>query len=144
MSDLYPLVTYSFVVTWGGTQIGFSEVSGLDVEVDVLEYRHGASPEYTKTKLAGMTKYSNLTLKRGTFASDNEYFDWWTLVRDNLIERRDITITLLDETRVPVVVWKVRNAWPLKVQSTGLKADGSEVAIETMELAHEGLTIQND
>lgn len=141
MND-YPLVKFHFLVEWGGTKIGFTEVSGLDVETDPIEYRHGASPEFSKTKMPGMQKYSNITLKRGSFQSDNEYFEWWNTVQLNTIERRDITISLLNEEHEPLIVWKIKNAWPLKVQSTDLKADGNEVAIETMELAHEGLTIE--
>lgn len=144
MAENYPLVKFHFQVEWGGTKIGFTEVSGLDVETEVVEYRHGASPEYAKTKMPGLRKYSNITLKRGTFASDNEYFTWFNTVKLNKIERRDITISLLNEERQPVVVWKVKNAWPSKVQSTDLKADGNEVAIESMELVHEGLSIQNE
>ncbi|MCB0563225.1 MAG: phage tail protein [Phaeodactylibacter sp.] len=143
MAD-YPLPKFHFQVEWGGTQIGFTEVSGLDVETEVIEYRNGASPEYHKVKMPGMQKFSNITLKRGTFASDNEFFDWWNMVQLNTIERRDITISLLNESHEPVVVWKVKNAWPTKVQPTDLKSDGNEAAIETMELVHEGLTIQND
>jgi len=144
MATNYPLVKFHFQVEWGGTKIGFTEVSGLDVETEVVEYRHGASPEYAKVKMPGMQKYSNITLKRGTFASDNEYFAWWNTVKLNTIERRDITISLLNEEHEPVVVWKVKNAWPAKVQPTDLKSDGSEVAIESIELAHEGLIVQND
>ncbi|HYQ56745.1 MAG TPA: phage tail protein [Draconibacterium sp.] len=144
MATEYPMVKFHFLVEWGGTKIGFTEVSGLDVETEVVEYRHGASPEYFKTKMPGMQKYSNITLKRGTFATDNEYFDWWNTVKLNKIERRDLTISLLNEEHSPVVVWKVKNAWPTKIQSTDLKAEGNEVAIETMELAHEGLTVQNE
>ncbi len=150
MAD-YPLPKFHFQVEWGGTKIGFTEVSGLDVETEVIEYRHGASKEYSKTKQPGMTKYSNITLKRGTFQSDNEYYDWW---KENVFfqegnstgskYRRDITISMLNEEHEPIVVWKIKNAWPLKVQSTDLKADGNEIAVETIELAHEGLTIQND
>ncbi|MFC4873920.1 phage tail protein [Negadavirga shengliensis] len=150
MAD-YPLPKFHFQVEWGGTKIGFTEVSGLDVETEVIEYRHGASKEYSKTKQPGMTKYSNITLKRGTFQSDNEYYDWW---KENVFfqegnstgskYRRDITISMLNEEHEPVVVWKIKNAWALKVQSTDLKADGNEIAVETIELAHEGLTIQND
>jgi len=140
----YPLSKFHFQVDWGGTNIGFTEVSGLDVETDPIEYRQGASPEYFKIKMPGMQKYSNITLKRGTFASDNEYFAWWNTVKLNTIERRDLTISLLNEEHEPVVVWKVKNAWPTKIQSTDLKADGNEVAIESMELVHEGLTVQND
>ena len=144
MTTNYPLVKFHFQVEWGGTQIGFTEVSGLDVETEVVEYRHGASPEYSKVKMPGMQKFSNLTLKRGTFATDNEYYDWWNSVKLNTIERRNITISLLNEEHEPVIVWKVKNAWPTKVQSTDLKADGNEVAIESMEIVHEGLSIQNE
>jgi phage tail-like protein len=140
----YPLVKFHFQVEWSGTKIGFTEVSGLDVETEVVEYRDGASPEYSKTKMPGMQKFSNITLKRGTFASDNEFFNWWNTVKLNTIERRDLTISLLNEEHEPVVVWKVKNAWPTKIQPTDLKSDGNEVAIETMEIVHEGLVIQND
>jgi len=140
----YPIVKFHFQVEWGGAKIGFTEVSGLDVETEVVEYREGASKEYSKIKMPGMQKFSNITLKRGTFATDNEYYDWWNTVKLNTIERRDITISLLNEEHEPVVVWKVKNAWPAKVQSTDLKADGNEVAIESIEIVHEGLTIQNE
>ena len=140
----YPLSKFHFQVEWGGTKIGFTEVSGLDVETEVIEYRQGASPDFSKIKMPGMQKFSNITMKRGTFKSDNEYYNWWNTVSLNTIERRDITIKLLDENHDPVVTWKVKNAWPTKVQSTDLKADGNEVAIESMEVVHEGLTIQND
>lgn len=140
----YPLPKFHFQVEWGGSRIGFSEVSGLDVETEVIEYRDGASPEYVKTKMPGMQKFGNITMKRGTFQGDNEYYNWWNTVALNTIERRDVTISLLNEAHEPVIVWKVKNAWPTKVQSTDLKADGNEVAIESIELAHEGLTIQND
>ncbi len=140
----YPIVKFHFQVEWGGAKIGFTEVSGLDVETEVVEYREGASKEYSKIKMPGMQKFSNITLKRGTFATDNEYYEWWNTVKQNTIERRDITISLLNEEHEPVVVWKVKNGWPAKVQSTDLKADGNEVAIETMEIVHEGLTIQNE
>ena len=137
----YPLTKFHFQVQWGGTRIGFTEVSGLDVSLDVIEYRDGASPEYHKTKMPGMTKFSNITLKRGTFLNDNEYYQWLNTVQMNKIERRDIVISLLNENHEPVMVWRIKNAFPVKVQSTDLKADGNEVAIETLELAHEGLTI---
>lgn len=150
-ASTYPLPKFHFQVEWAGTQIGFTEVSGLDVETEVIEYRHGASPEYHKTKQPGLTKYSNITLKRGTFQSDNEFFDWWKETKlfqegnsTGSKYRRDITISLLGEDHSPLVVWKVKNAWPTKVQPTDLKADGNEVAIESIELVHEGVVIQND
>lgn len=144
MAHEYPLPKFHFQVDWGGQSIAFSEVSGLDMETEVIEYRHGASPEFSKTKMPGLQKYSNVTLKRGVFASDNEYYNWFNTVSLNTIERRDVIISLLNEEHEPVMVWKIKNAWPAKIQSTDLKADDNAVAIESMELVHEGLTIQNE
>jgi len=138
----YPLPKFHFQVDWGGTKLGFSEVSGLNVETQVIEYRDGIMPEYSKVKMPGMQKFGSLTLKRGMFQSDNEFYDWWNTVKQTKIERRDITISLLNEEHEPVMTWKIKNAWPTKVQSTDLKADGNDVAIETLELAHEGLTME--
>ena len=140
----YPLPKFHFQVDWGGTKIGFSEVSGLEVTIEPIEYRDGASPEYHKIKMPGMQCFSNITLKRGIFKGDNEFYAWWNTVALNTIERRDLIISLLDESHAPVVVWRVKNAWPIKVQSTDLNATGNEVAIETMEVAHEGLTMINE
>ncbi len=139
----YPLAKFHFSVDWGGTKIGFTEVSGLDFETEVIEYRDGSNPEYSKTKMPGMQKFSNLTMKRGTFNSDNEFYEWWNTVQLNTIERRDITINLLNEEHEPVVTWKIKNAWPTKVQSTDLKSDENAAAIQSIEIAHEGLVVEN-
>ncbi len=143
MTD-YPLPKFHFEVDWGGARIGFTEVSGLDVETEVIEYRDGALPEFSKMKIPGMQKFANVTMKRGVFASDNDYFNWWNTVSLNTIERRDVTVSLLNEAHEPVMVWKIKNAWPTKIASTDLKADGNEIAIESIELAHDGLSIQNE
>ncbi|WP_288461017.1 phage tail protein [uncultured Chryseobacterium sp.] len=142
--NTYPLVKFSFEVDWGGTNIGFQEVSGLSIERDIIEYRQGASPDFSKIKMPGMAKFGNITLKRGTFKGDNDYFEWLQTIQMNTVERRSITISLLDENGAPAVTWKVKNAFPLKLQSTDLKAEGNEVAIETLEIAHEGLTIEHN
>lgn len=140
----YPLVKFHFSVDWGGTKIGFTEVSGLDITTEMVEYRDGASPEFSKIKMPGQRKFSNITLKRGSFQGDNQFYNWFNTVSLNTIERRDLTVSLLNENHEPVIVWKIKNAWPTKITPTDLKADGNEVAIETLELAHEGLTIQNE
>lgn len=140
----YPLPKFHFQVEWGGARIGFTEVSGLDVETEVIEYRDGALREFSKMKIPGMQKYANVTLKRGVFKSDNDYFEWWNTVSLNTIERRDVIISLLNEAHEPVMVWKIKNAWPTKIASTDLKSDGNEIAIESIELAHDGLSIQNE
>lgn len=140
----YPIPKFHFQVEWGGARIGFTEATGLDISTDVLEYREGSSPEYHKIKMPGMQKFSNITLKRGTFKGDNDFYNWYNTISLNTVERRDLILSLLNENHEPVVVWKIKNAFPVKVQSTDLKADGNEVAIETLEIAHEGLTIQNE
>lgn len=140
----YPLPAFHFQVEWGGTKIGFTEVSGLNVETEVIEYRHGASPDYSKQKMPGMMSYENITLKRGVFKGDNEYYEWLKTLQLNTAERRDILISLLNEEHEPVMVWKVRNAFPVKIESPELNAEGNEVAIESLEIAHEGLTIENE
>ena len=144
MATKYPLPVFHFRVEWGGSNIGFSEVSGLNMETQAIEYREGSSPDYSTIKMPGMQKYGNLTLKRGSMASDNEFYKWWNSHQLNKIERRDITISLLNEKHEPVVIWKVRNAFPTKVDGGSLKATGNEVSIETLEIAHEGISVENN
>jgi phage tail-like protein len=137
----YPLPKFHFRVEWGGSKIGFTEVTGLDFQVEPIEYREGSSPEYHKIKMPGMHKFSNITLKRGTFSGDIEFYKWMKTISLTKVERRDITISLLNESHEPVMSWSIKNAFPIKVQASDFKADGNEVAVETLELAHEGLKI---
>lgn len=147
----YPIPKFHFQVEWGNDfRIGFTEVSGLDFETEVIEYREGNSKIYNKSKQPGLTKFSNITLKRGTFEGDYDFYKEWRKTyffqegnKSGSKYRRTVTIKLLNENHEPIIVWKLLNAWPSKVQSTDLKADGNEVAIETMELVHEGLEIMN-
>jgi phage tail-like protein len=137
----YPLPKFHFIVEWGGNKIGFTEATGLDMQVEAIEYREGSSKTYSKTKMPGLQKFSNITLKRGTFEGDTDYYTWINTINLNTAERRDIVIKLLNEKHEPVVTWRAVNAVPLKVQASDLKADGNEVAIESIEIAHEGLSI---
>ncbi|MFV0605079.1 MAG: phage tail protein [Niabella sp.] len=137
----YPIPKFHFTVEWGGSRIGFTEVTGLDITSEPIEYREGSSPEFTKIKMPGLTKFSNITLKRGSFSGDTDFYKWINTISMNTVERRDLIINLLNEQHEPVFSWKVKNAWPTKIQASDLKADGNEVAIETLELAHEGLSI---
>ena len=141
----YPLPKFHFQLEWGGTRVGFTEVTGLDFETQVIEYREGNNPAYHKTKQPGLTKYSDIVLKRGTFLGDFEYFQLWKktfMFQEGKAKfRRDVNIKLLDEEHKPIITWSLSKAWPSKIQSTDLKADGNEVAIETMTLVHEGLVI---
>lgn len=139
----YPLPVFHFKVEWGGVKAEFSEVTGLNAEAQIIEYKHGMSRDHGAIKMPGVKKYGNVTLKRGVFKADNQYFDWWNSIEMNEVERRDVTIKLLDEKHQPVMTWKLAKAWPTKIEGPGLKGDGNEVAVESMEIAHEGLRIEN-
>lgn len=143
MAD-YPLPVFQFSVVLRGNTLGFSEVSGLTVEAQMLEYRDGMMKEFSTIKMPGMRKYSDITLKKGILVDDNGFYDLWKETADlGNVSRGDVVISLLNEKQEAVMVWNAKNAWALKVEGPGLKASGNEVAVETLVLAHEGLTIAN-
>ena len=133
-----PYANFNFVVDVGlGDDLGFSEVDLPSGEVEVIEYREGADRVSSARKLPGRATYPNVVLRRGV-AGRTDLFDWWKSVRDGDLQRRNVSVTLLDEARKPVQRWLLRNAWPTKLSYSRLSGLGNEVAIETLELAHEG------
>jgi len=141
--NIWPLPKFYFQVKIGNDEIACQEVSGLDVEAQIIEYRHGNSKEFSTIKMPGIKKTGNVTLKKGVFAKDNKLFDWFSKINMNTIERQTVVISLLDESGKNTMVWTLNNAWPTKVTGTDMKSDGNEVAVETIEIAHEGLKIEN-
>jgi len=140
----WPLPKFYFMVDWGdNTNIPFQEVSGLNIEAQPLLYRHGNSPVFSEINMPGIIKNSNITMKKGVFANDNSFWDWYNKIKMNTIERQNVVIKLLDESGNPTMTWTLNNAWPTKISSTDLKSDGNEVAVESIEIMHEGLTIAN-
>lgn len=138
----WPLPKFYFAVQFGDDEpVRFQEVSGLETETQVIEYRHGNSPQFSTIKMPGIAKTGNITMKKGIFKSDSKLWDWMKEVKMNTINRVKVTISLLDENGKPTMVWTLANAWPTKITGTDLKSDGNEVAVETLEMAHEGLTI---
>ena len=93
--------------------------------------------------MPGLIKYSNVTMKKGIFKGDNKFWEWFNQIKMNTIKRIDITISLLDETDAPAMTWTLKNAWPTKISGYELKAEGNEVAVESIEIVHEGMTISN-
>src|SRR5262245_6093827 len=137
----YPLPAFHFSVEWGGKNVGFTEVTGLTIETQVIEYRDGAMNQMGPLKMPGIPKFPNITMKRGIIQGDDDVFEWLNCTSLNKVDRRDVTINLLNEKHVRVMSWVATNAWPVKVEGPGLKAAGNEVAIESIELAHDGLRI---
>lgn len=140
---IWPLPKFSFQVKWDSTVMSFQEVSGLDVEAQPIEYRSGDSKDFSTIKMPGIKKTGNVTMKKGVFKSDNKFWAWFNQIKMNTIKRVPVTISLLDEGGAATMVWTLANAWPTKITGTDMKADGNEVAVETIEIAHEGLTIAN-
>jgi phage tail-like protein len=93
--------------------------------------------------MPGIVKNSNITMKKGVFVNDNSLWDWYNKIKMNTIERQNVVVRLLDEGGSPVMVWTLNNAWPTKISSTDLKSDANEVAVESIEIMHEGLTVAN-
>lgn len=143
---IWPLPTFHFKVTFGATDAlngAFQEVSGLNSETQVIEYRHGNSKNYSTIKMPGISKVGNVTLKRGIFKSDNTFWDWYSSIKQNTIKRQNVVIELLDEGEATTMKWTLTNAWPTKVTGADLKSDGNEVAVNTIELSFESLAIAN-
>ncbi len=137
----YPLPAFHFTVTAGFSRVGFTEVSGLTTEIQVIDYREGADSQYQARKMPGIPKFGNITLKRGILPNDDEFAVWLRTVKLNTAERRDLIVSLLNEEHMPVMTWNVQAAFPVKVEGPSLKSTGNEVAMESIELAHEGIAI---
>ncbi|PVX44364.1 phage tail-like protein [Flavobacterium sp. 103] len=141
----WPMPKFRFEVDFGTelAKVAFQEVTGMDVENQIIEYRKNDSPLFSVEKMPGIIKYGNITMKRGLFVNDNTFWNWHQQVVMNTIKRRTIVIKLLDENGNVTMQWTLNNAWPTKITSTDLKSDGNEVAIDMIEIAHEQLIISN-
>ena len=140
----WPLPKFYFSVQLGDDKdVTFQEVSGLQTETKVIEYRHGNSPLFSTIKMPGLTSVGNVTMKKGIFAKDTKFFDWYleTKKRESF-KRRVVVVNLLDEGGNPKMTWTLNNAWPTKVTGTDMKSDSSEVAVESIEIAYETLTVK--
>lgn len=142
---IWPLPKFYFKVTWGTSPsaASFQEVSGLDTVQDNVEYRQEGDSKFAPIKMPGINTFNNVTLKKGVFVKDNSFWKWYDSIKMNTIKRETVKIELLDENGNTTRTWALLNAWPTKISGTDLKSDGNEVAIETLELAHEGIKINN-
>lgn len=149
-TEINLLRTYRFALSATGDAEGFDagttiarfqEVSGIDATYDVIEYREGASDNYTPAKYPGLVKYGNITLKRGIAAADGSFVDWINgNVSGNMSKLAQLVITVTDPANENnTISWTFRNVWPVKYTGPDLNATSSEIAMETLELAHEGV-----
>jgi phage tail-like protein len=134
-----PFRAYNFLIEIDGiTRAGFRECSGLDTTQDPIDYREGNDKARTARKLPGLVKYSNIVLKRG-ITDDAELWEWRKKAIDGKIERKNGSIVLLDDTGETKLRWNFREGWPTKWTGPTFNATGNEVAIETLEIVHEGV-----
>ena len=142
MPQDYPIPRFHFQVDWAGAKISFTEVTGLVMEREKIEYRHSDSKDFNKIAMPGMVKNSNITLKRGKFVGDFDFNIWLdSIANERVGNRRDVTIRLLNEKHEPVAAWTASRCFPVKVSAPDLKSDANEIAVESIEIAHEGLKL---
>jgi phage tail-like protein len=140
-----PLRNFNFLVEIGGiTQAGFSDCTGFGASSDPIEYREGnenpnTDPK-TMRKLPGMTKYNNITLKWG-LTDSKELYDWYRRISKGIVDRKNGSIVVLDTEGNEKVRWNFINGWPTKWDGPDFTARGSEVAIENLEITHEGIEL---
>ena len=121
---------------------GFAEAGGLTAEGDSVDYREGTDKQANVRKLPGLRKYTNITLKRG-YTQDKTLWRWYTNIMNGVVDRRNVTVVLLNERREAVLRWHAESAWINKIEGPALKAASNDVVMESVELVHEGLTLES-
>ncbi len=138
--EQYPYKNYRFKVEIDGVMVaGFNEISGFDATITVAEYREGDAAVNTPRKQPGLVKYTNITFKRGVI-DENEFLPWVVDAFSGKLTRKTIVINLYDDADAIVASWQLINAWPARYAGPELNGMGSEVAVESIEFAHEGLS----
>ncbi len=137
-----PFRGFNFRVEIDGIGVaGFSEVSGLTADGDPTDYREGTDPINNVRKLIALRKFPVMVFKRG-YIKDDTLWRWYVRIANGVSDRRNGSVVLQNEAHKDVMRWNFENAWINKIEGPALKGAGNEVAIESMELCHEGLTLE--
>ena len=123
--------------------VAFQLVSGMDTENQIIDYRQKDSPHFSTIKTPGISKYGNVTLKRGLFIDNAAFWNWRNQVVMNTVAKQKISIRLVDYMGTVTAEWILNNAWPIKITGPDLPSDGNEIVIEAIEIAYEELIIAN-
>jgi phage tail-like protein len=132
----WPLPNQKFQVKWDDLEFSFQEITGMDIQDATIEYRQ---PKGRSHQQSPVRQVGSVSLKRGVLVK-GPFMDWYQQFQRGTIHRSKITISLLDETGNPKTVWELMNAWPSKVSFTDMKSDENEMAVESMEIMHEGIS----
>lgn len=134
---LEPLTNFNFTVEIDGiTRAAFHECTGFNSSIDVIEHREGGA--ISPLKLPGQTKYANVTLRRGV-TDDRQLYDWHLGVAAGTVDRRNGSIVVRDRTGAETARWNFFDAWPVRWAGPALSSEGTDIAIEELELAVERL-----
>jgi phage tail-like protein len=136
-----PFLNFNFLVEIDGNTVGsLTEADLPEATVEITEYREGGERQFSGRRLPGRVTFSHLILRRG-FTTDRTFFDWWRAVAEGNLDRRNVSVILRDQTGQVVARWNFRNALPAKYSAPTFRARGNEVAIESLELAVEGMEL---
>lgn len=137
-----PFRSFNFRIEIDGIPVAaFSEVSGLTADGDAVDYREGTDPVNSVRKLVGLRKYTPLQMKRG-YVSDDTFWRWYQRIANGEPDRRSGSVVLMNEQHKDVLRWNFENAWINKLEGPGMKAVGNDIAVESLELCHEGLMVE--
>lgn len=137
-----PFGGYNFAVELDGiTRMGFKDCSGLDSSSEVSKYREGTDSTLAQRQIPGLLSFSHITLKRGV-TDDSALWEWRDSIAKGTPIRRTISIILRNDQGDEKIRWNIKNAWPVKWTGPSLDAASNALALETLELAHEGIEVQ--
>jgi phage tail-like protein len=137
-----PYRTFNFRLEIDGLTVGsFRECSGLAADGNSVDYREGTDIPRSVRKLIGLQTYSNITLKRG-YTTNTELWGWYKTIVNGIADRRNGSVILMDEQRKDVMRWSIENMWIKKIEAPTFNATANEVAVESVELVHEGLMLE--
>lgn len=144
----YPLSVYNYKVEIGGDTVAFSEVSGLDISYETTTYKESPIESGTSgprvMHMPGQGTAASITLKRGVVRGTSvaTLYSWINAIQINQVEKKDIFIRLCDEIGDAVISWKVINAFPTKLEAPSFDANSNDVAVESMELMADGVSVE--
>ena len=146
----YPLPNFHFQVEWEGKSTSCSKVRNLAMHVNLIESARGDSPALHNELQVGKPVYENFFLERPVRRQDNEFYEWWDSTKSfneggeiGAVFRRTMVISLLSDQHEPILRWTIINAIPIRLSYSDLDAMGNSVLVETLEIACEGIHVEN-
>ena len=140
----YPISSFRYKATIGGDEINFSDISGLTLEYNTTEYKEATKDGVKTIQVAGQRNAPSLSLKRGLFEKSLELYDWFNSVHTDDFTKKDVVISLLNNTNAVVMTWTVANAFPTKFDGPSLDASSNEVSFEEIDIKGDSITVANE